>query len=120
MSARPDDEAAGPGDGPADAGLGDDVAGDPRVQAGLEHLQRAAREVIAASRAFLDVAEELVEEPRAAGGLVDLLGGLVGPDGLGALAGRAGRARGRGPDRHDHDDPDDPDDDPPVQRIPVS
>lgn len=95
-----------------------EVAGDPRVQAGLEHLQQAAREVIAASRAFLDVAEELVEEPGAAGGLVDLLGGLAGPRGLGALAGLAGRG---GPRRAGSgDDLDEPDDEPPVQRIPVS
>ncbi len=77
---------------------------DPRVQAGLDHLQRAAQEVIAASRAFLDVAEELVEDPRAAGGLMDLFGSV------------AAMARMPRP-RHQ---PDDGDDEPPVQRIPVS
>ncbi|MGN6694717.1 MAG: hypothetical protein ACTHN0_11125 [Aquihabitans sp.] len=78
---------------------------DPRLQAGLEHLQRAAREMIAASRALLDVAEELVEDPKAASGIIDLLG---------SVAGRSGRQAGRAAP-HDGDD-----DDPPVQRIPVS
>ena len=49
-------------------------AEDPRVQAGLDHLQRAAHEMISASRALLDVMEELVDDPRAAAGIVDLLG----------------------------------------------
>lgn len=35
---------------------------DPRVEAGVEHLQAAAREMIGAARAFLDVIEELVED----------------------------------------------------------
>ncbi|MCU1498854.1 MAG: hypothetical protein JWM47_2807 [Acidimicrobiales bacterium] len=105
-----------------------DLAGDdPRVQAGLEHLQRAAREVIAASRALLDVADDLVEDPRALGGVVGLLGSV------GDLAGRFGRparpVRSRPGHRDDPGDPGDPDDDwdddegdddPPVQRIPVS
>jgi hypothetical protein len=80
---------------------------DPRIQAGLEHLQRAAREMIAASRALLDVAEELVEDPKAASGIIDLLG---------AVAGRAGQGPAAA---HPSDVPDD-DDDPPVQRIPIS
>lgn len=80
---------------------------DPRVQAGLEHLQRAAREMIAASRALLDVAEELVEDPKAAAGIVDLLGSVAPLRGR-AASGRASDADGDG------------DDEPPVQRIPVS
>ncbi len=78
---------------------------DPRIQAGLDHLQRAAREMIAASRALLDVAEELIEDPKAAAGVIDLLG---------SVAGRRGASKA---------DPflsEDPDDEPPVQRIPVS
>lgn len=78
---------------------------DPRIAAGLEHLQRAAREVIAASRALLDVAEELVEDPKAAAGIVDLLGSVAG-------------RRVKGPVSAVHDD--DEGDEPPVQRIPVS
>jgi hypothetical protein len=86
---------------------------DPRVQAGLAHLQRAARELIAASRTLLDVAEDLVEDPKAAAGLLEALGSI---DRLGSrLVGRggpgAGSAQGTGSDD---------DDGPPVQRIPVS
>jgi hypothetical protein len=86
---------------------------DPRVQAGLAHLQRAARELIAASRTLLDVAEDLVEDPKAAAGLLEALGSL---DRLGTrLVGRGDRAGGwsEGPSRDD-------DEGPPVQRIPVS
>lgn len=94
--------ADGRGDRADDGDLGE-LGEDPRVQAGLEHLQRAAQEVIAASRALLDVAEELVEDPRAAGSLVGLLGAFAG-------WARPGTAR----------DQDDPGDDPPVERIPVA
>ncbi|MEZ5180395.1 MAG: hypothetical protein R2702_00710 [Acidimicrobiales bacterium] len=84
-----------------------DAAGDPRVQAGVEHLQRAAREVIAASRALLDVAEELVEDPQGVAGLVEALTGA---------AGRFARSAAAPGDEAGADG----DDDPPVQRIPVS
>lgn len=93
---------------PEDAGL------EPRVDlqvlaaggaAGVEHLQRAAKEAIAATRALLDVAEELVDDPRAVRGVLGALGTVAG-----AASGLAGRGRDRGPD----------DDDPGVQRIPVS
>jgi len=98
---------------------GDDPLDDPRLQAGLEHLQRAAHEAIAASRALLDVAEDLVDEPGAIGGILDLLGGVSGIASRLNGVGRAGDDhvyRGR-----DHvDGADDHDDDPPVQRIPVS
>lgn len=88
-----------------------DAGADPRVQAGLEHLQRAAREVIAASRALLDVAEELVEDPKGAAGLAEVLG---------TFASRLPRP-GPGASSPSWDDADDEDDDePPVQRIPVS
>lgn len=96
--------------GPADEAW--DAAGDPRVQAGLDHLQRAAREVIAASRALLDVAEELVDDPRAAAGMVDLLGSVSALRRRVAGDGQPGASR--------PDDGDDGDDGPPVQRIPVS
>jgi hypothetical protein len=44
-----------------------------RAAEGLEHLQAAALEMIAAARAFLDVAEELVSDPdRVAGTLASL------------------------------------------------
>lgn len=97
----PDDEPAAPAGDPHDA----------RVQAGLEHLQRAAHEMIAASRALLDVFEDLVDDPKAAASVVDLLGSVSARRfrGMGG-AGPAGPAPGA----------DDGDDDPPVQRIPVS
>jgi hypothetical protein len=47
-----------------------------RAREGVEHLQAAARELIAAARAALDVAEEVVGDPDAAAALVGLLGGL--------------------------------------------
>jgi hypothetical protein len=43
------------------------------AQEGLAHLQSAAKEMIAAARSFLDVAETLVEDPQA----VQALGGAV-------------------------------------------
>lgn len=43
---------------------------DDRAAEGLEHLQRAAIEMIAAARAFLDVAEDLVKDPAAASTIV--------------------------------------------------
>jgi hypothetical protein len=103
-----------PGDDPF-ARLRDLAGDDPRVQAGVEHLQRAAHEAIAASRALLDVAEDLVDDPRALGGVLELLGGLGG---LAARLDGAGRRRAEWPpsDPFASDD----DDDPPVQRIPVS
>ncbi|MBX3314969.1 MAG: hypothetical protein KF906_11680 [Actinobacteria bacterium] len=91
-----DERAQGPGE-------------DPRASAGVEHLQRAAREMIAASRAFLDVVEDLVDRPEAVQDLIDTVG---------ALGGRAGRAVARRDPGGDGED-DDPGE-PPVQRIPVS
>ena len=44
---------------------------DDRVREGVEHLQTAALEMIAAARIFLDVAEDLVRDPS------DLLAGVV-------------------------------------------
>ena len=85
---------------------------DPRVQAGVDHLQRAAREAIAATRALLDVAEDLVDDP---GSLRDLLG-MVGS--FGAAAAQV--ARGSAGHAAWDDDAGDDTEDPPVQRIPVS
>lgn len=47
------------------------------LRSGVEHLQAAAREVIAATRSLLDAAEELVDDPKAVQGLVGTLGGLA-------------------------------------------
>lgn len=50
---------------------------DRRTTEGVEHLQAAARELLSAARAFLDVVEEVVEDPEkvsnAASGVSDLL-----------------------------------------------
>jgi hypothetical protein len=112
-SDRPGDAGSAGGQA-SSAGHGPDL--DPRLQAGLDHLQRAAREVIAASRALLDVAEELVDDPKAAAGVVDLLGSLGA---VAARRARSGMGQGAGAAGAGAD-PDDGDDEPPVQRIPVS
>ena len=59
-----------------------------RAAEGLEHLQSAALELIAAARAFLDVAEDVVREPGVAATIVSaaagvgraFLGGSPGPE----------------------------------------
>ena len=53
------------------------MEGDDRASDGLAHLQAAAREAIAAARAFLDVAEELVADPAAVSAVVDAVGSAV-------------------------------------------
>ena len=81
-----------------------------RAREGVEHLQAAARELIHAARAVLDVAEDLVDDPdavAAVAGAVGALGDLVrhraaawtgaGPTaepGDSATETRAGRANG--------------------------
>lgn len=58
---------------------------DDRAADGVAHLQAATRELIAAARSFLDVAEELVDDPEAVtsvvGGLIDLVRGASGATG---------------------------------------
>lgn len=88
---------------------GADADVDPRLRAGVEHLQRAAHEAIAATRALLDVAEELVDDPRAVRGVLGALGTIA--EAASGFAGRGRSGRRRGPDDGD---------DPGVQRIPVS
>lgn len=67
---------------------------DPRGADGVEHLQAAARELVAAARSFLDVVEDVVEDPErfqgAARGVVSLL-----RDGVGAAADAAAAASAR-------------------------
>jgi hypothetical protein len=54
---------------------------DRRGAEGIEHLQAAAREMLAAARSFLDVVEDVVEDPErlsaAATSVVDLVRGGV-------------------------------------------
>ena len=52
-------------------------AADDRAAEGLAHLQSAARELIQAARAMLDVAEELVEDPKAVTAVADVVGSVV-------------------------------------------
>jgi hypothetical protein len=48
-----------------------------RTGEAVAHLQAAAREMIAAARAFLDVAEEVVEDPKAGEALLESLGDVA-------------------------------------------
>jgi len=70
---------------------------------GVDHLQRAAHELIAAAREFLDAAEGLVEDRDVVRDVADLFGGVVRE--FGSLGARARRAGGR-PFESDLDDRD--------------
>ena len=50
---------------------------DERASEGVDHLQRAAREMVAAARSFLDVVEELVEDKRALNEVASTLSGAA-------------------------------------------
>lgn len=52
-------------------------AGEDRTGEAVAHLQTAARELIAAVRVFLDVAEQVVEDPKAGEALLDTLGDVA-------------------------------------------
>jgi hypothetical protein len=70
---------------------------DDRAAEGLAHLQAAARELIQAARAMLDVAEELVDDPASAGAVTEALGAIV------RTAARAGRRVAGQSDDHGDD-----------------
>lgn len=53
------------------------TSNEDRALSGLVHLQAAALELIAATRAFLDVAEDLVRDPAASAALVRTAAGMV-------------------------------------------
>jgi hypothetical protein len=57
--------------GSAEAGSTND-----RARESVEHLQAAARELIAAARAALDVAEDLVDDPEVAASLAGAVGSV--------------------------------------------
>ena len=78
------------------------MEGDDRASEGLSHLQAAAREAIAAARAFLDVAEELVKDPKTSETVLKVF------DTVADAATRARPSRGR------------EDDEDPLEHIPVS
>jgi hypothetical protein len=73
--------------------VSDDPAAEHATEA-VEHLQRAAVEVIKATRAFLELAEDVLGDPAP---LLDLLGGL-------AAKGRAA-AGSASAERSERDDP---------------
>jgi hypothetical protein len=56
--------------------VNDEAGFEARAVEGLEHLQSAALEVIAAARVLLDVAERAVREPGAAATIVQAAAGL--------------------------------------------
>jgi len=65
-----DPSRSGPG------GLEDATDVHERARQGVEHLQAAARELIEAARAALDVAEDMVNDPDALASLAALVAGL--------------------------------------------
>ena len=69
-----------------------------RAADGVDHLQRAALEMIAATRAFLDVAEEVVADRDRVADVVSLVSDVAGSAAAGARRARADRS---GP----HEDP---------------
>jgi hypothetical protein len=74
---------------------------DARVADGVEHLQRAAHEMIAAARTFLDVVEEVVGDNAAFTAVADAFG--TWGQAMSRAAGRAAETGGPG-------GPDEPDD----------
>lgn len=94
---------------------------DDRVREGLDHLQTAALELIAAARALLDVAEELVHEPGVAATVVRAASAAAGAAGIRSdRAGFSGEPAGRGADAHGGTDGDGGDGGSQVRRIPVA
>jgi hypothetical protein len=73
--------------------MGEAVA-DDRMAEGVEHLQTAALELIAAARAFLDVAEDLVTDPDRVSGTLATVATLV--DGAGRASARRRAEEGGG------------------------
>ncbi len=100
-----------PGPGPQEEGPGN-RSEEERLPPGVDVLQAAAREAIHATRALLDAAEALVDDPE----MVERMGAIVrAASGAATRAARA--AGGTGPGPGGDDGPDDGDG---VQRIPVS
>jgi hypothetical protein len=55
------------------------VSNEDKAHEAVEHLQAAALEMIAAARAVLDIAEELVQDPGPLLSVVAALGEVAGP-----------------------------------------
>lgn len=66
------------------------MSNEDKAHEAVEHLQAAALEMIAAARAVLDIAEELVHDPGPLLGVVAGLADLAAPF--------AARAKGQGPE----------------------
>lgn len=75
------DEVGQPDEYQTDAGQADAVSD------GMEHLQTAARELVAAARSFLDVVEQVVEDDQRMAGAASSFADLIGR-GLGAASAR--------------------------------
>ena len=56
---------------------GPDSPADGRTTATVEHLRAAAHEMIGALRGFLDIAEELVDDPKAGEAVVETVTALA-------------------------------------------
>jgi hypothetical protein len=63
-------------EGPDGSGSPDASERSERAREGVEHLQAAGRELIAAARAALDVAEDLLDDPETAASLAGAVGSL--------------------------------------------
>lgn len=72
------DDTTDPPDPPGPAGPTGGTDAQDRAREGLDHLQNAARELIAAARAALDVAEDLIDDPDTIGSVVGAAGRFGG------------------------------------------
>lgn len=96
-----------------EVGAAPDTAHD-RAREGIEHLQAAARELIAAARAALDVAEDMVDDPDTVASLTGVAETVTGFVRTVVPSRRHGGDAGRGGPAGDDDG------DSTVQRIPVT
>ena len=71
----------------------DDQTADHQLEQGVEHLQAAAHEMLAAARSFLDVVEDVVSDREKLSGVAHSLTDLLGTAG-GSLARMAERVAG--------------------------
>jgi hypothetical protein len=96
---QPDPSAEGTRTDDADPSAGAETraAVDGRAAEGVDHLQAAASELIAAARSFLDVVEEVVRDKDAVASVVDTLGSVAHAAGQAASKVAAARDRGSAP-----------------------
>jgi hypothetical protein len=89
---------------------------DDRTAEGLEHLQTAAREMIEAARAFLDVVDDFVGDDEKVASVAEAFGSIA----RGARRAAQDRSSTADPSGGDGHDADDDGFDGPVQHIKVS